>query len=108
MLEKGYSPIQQLSFPNGQRLGVAAIGPGGQILEVKIQVALANLCGNGKWPDYLDYCDLFYFAMPPNLPHAHVPHETGLIMPTAMAVRSSGRPKHKACASAVTSRHHQL
>ena len=105
MLEKGYSPIQEFTFPNGQRLDGATIGPGGEILEVKIKVALAKLCGNGNWPADLDYCDLFYFAMPPNFPHEHVPHETGLIVPTAMAVGSrSAKPAHQPAQG----RHHQL
>ena len=25
----------------------------------------ADLLGDGKWPDYLDYCDRFFWAVPP-------------------------------------------
>jgi hypothetical protein len=80
LLEQGYSPILELTLPNGRRLDVAAIGPGGELLGVEIKVALADLRGDAKWPEYLDYCDLFYFAIPPDFPHEHVPHETGLIV----------------------------
>jgi hypothetical protein len=59
---------------------VAAIGPGGEILGVEIKVALADLRGDGKWPEYLDYCDLFYFAIPPDFPPEHVPPQTGLMV----------------------------
>jgi len=80
LLEEGYSPILEFTLPNGRRLDVAAIGPGGEMLGVEIKVALADLKSDGKWPEYLDYCDLFYFAIPPDFPDEHVPQETGLIV----------------------------
>src|ERR1700710_1249156 len=80
LLQDGYSPILEFTLPNGRRLDVAAIGPGGEILGVEIKVALADLRGDTKWPEYLDYCDLFYFAIPPDFPPEHVPAETGLIV----------------------------
>jgi hypothetical protein len=67
-------------LPNGRRLDVAALGPGGEMLGGEIKVALAELRGDNKWPEYLDYCDLFYFAIPPDFPPEHVPRETGLIV----------------------------
>ena len=68
LLEEGYSPVLEFTLPNGRRLDVAAIGPGGEMLGVEIKVALADLKGDTKWPEYLDYCDLFYFAIPPDFP----------------------------------------
>jgi hypothetical protein len=80
LLEDGWSPILEFTLPNGRRLDVAAIGPGGEIAGVEIKVALADLKGDSKWPEYLDYCDLFYFAIPPDFPQQHVPQQTGLIV----------------------------
>src|ERR1700753_4022432 len=80
LLEEGYSPILEFTLPNGRRLDVAAIGPGGGMLGGEIKVALADLKGDNKWPDYLEYCDLFYFAIPPDFPDEHVPRKTGLIV----------------------------
>jgi hypothetical protein len=80
LIQEGYSPILEFTLPNGRRLDVAAIGPSGDMLGVEIKVALADLRGDGKWPEYLDYCDLFYFAIPPDFPPEHVPAETGLIV----------------------------
>ena len=80
LLLEGYSPILEFTLPNSRRLDVAAIGPGGEMLGVEIKVALADLRGDLKWPDYLDYCDLFYFAVPPDFPSEHVPEEPGLIV----------------------------
>jgi hypothetical protein len=80
LVQDGYAPIREFTLPNGRRLDVAAIGPGGEILGVEIKVALADLRGDGKWPEYLDYCDLFYFAIPPDFPPEHVPPQTGLMV----------------------------
>jgi hypothetical protein len=80
LLEDGYSPILEFTLPNGRRLDVAAIGPGGEIVGVEIKVALADLRGDTKWPEYPDYCDLFYFAIPPDFPPEHVPPQTGLMV----------------------------
>src|SRR3569833_1252010 len=80
LLEEGYSPILEFTLRTGRRLDVAAIGPGGEMLGVEIKVALADLKGDNKWPEYLDYCDLFYFAIPPDFPPEHVPPETGLMI----------------------------
>src|SRR5215467_8247267 len=80
LIAEGYSPILEFTLPNGRRLDVAAIGPGGEMLGVEIKVALADLKTDNKWPEYLDYCDLFYFAIPPDFPDEHVPRETGLIV----------------------------
>jgi hypothetical protein len=80
LLQEGYSPILEFTLPNGRRLDVAAIGASGEMLGVEIKVALADLKGDTKWPEYLEYCDLFYFAIPPDFPTEHVPAQTGLIV----------------------------
>src|SRR5690606_23532877 len=80
LLQQGYAPILEFCLPNGRRLDVAAIGPDGAILGVEIKVALADLRADTKWPRYLAYCDLFYFAIPPDFPPEHVPEATGLIV----------------------------
>ncbi len=80
LLQEGYSPIQEFTLANGRRLDVAALGPDGTLLGVEIKVALADLRGDTKWPEYLEYCEHFYFAIPPDFPDHHVPPTTGLIV----------------------------
>ena len=80
LLQEGYSPILEFTLANGRRLDVAALGPDGRLLGVEIKVALADLRGDSKWPDYLEYCEHFYFAIPPDFPDEHVPASTGLIV----------------------------
>lgn len=80
LLQQGYSPILEFTLANGRRLDVAALGPDGTLLGVEIKVALADLRGDNKWPEYLEYCEHFYFAIPPDFPDEHVPPSTGLIV----------------------------
>ena len=80
LMQEGYSPILEFTLPNGRRLDVAALGADGAMLGVEIKVALADLRGDTKWPEYLDYCEEFYFAIPPDFPDEHVPPGTGLIV----------------------------
>ena len=80
LLQQGYSPILEFTLANGRRLDIAALGPDGTLLGVEIKVALADLRGDNKWPEYLEYCEHFYFAIPPDFPDEHVPPTTGLIV----------------------------
>ncbi len=54
----------EVPLPNGRRADMMAIGPRGQLAIVEIKVSRADLLGDGKWTDYLDYCDRFYWAVP--------------------------------------------
>lgn len=80
LMQEGFSPILEFTLGNGRRLDVAALGPDGTMLGVEIKVALADLRGDTKWPDYLEFCEHFYFAIPPDFPDHHVPDGTGLIV----------------------------
>ena len=79
-MAKGYSPVTEFTLANGRRLDVAALNAKAQIIGVEIKVSLADLRSDGKWPDYLDYCDYFYFAVPPEFPQGQVPEKGGLIV----------------------------
>lgn len=55
----------EVPLGNGRRADIMAIDGRGQIVIVEIKVSRADLLGDGKWPEYLDYCDRFYWAVPP-------------------------------------------
>ena len=80
LIQEGFSPILEFSLANGRRLDVAALGPDGTVVGVEIKVALADLRSDLKWPEYLEFCELFYFAIPPDFPDEFVPQGTGLIV----------------------------
>jgi len=80
LIQEGFSPILEFTLANGRRLDVAAIGPDGTMVGVEIKVSLADLRCDQKWPEYLEFCEIFYFAVPPDFPDEHVPDGTGLIV----------------------------
>ncbi|HYM16981.1 MAG TPA: MmcB family DNA repair protein [Micropepsaceae bacterium] len=80
LISEGMSPLIEFSLPNGRRMDVAGLGNDGAIVGVEIKVSLADLSADDKWPDYLPYCDLFYFAVPPEFPHERVPASSGLMV----------------------------
>ncbi len=64
----GIAPLTEVPLGNGRRADVVGLGPDGRLTLVEIKVSLADLRGDGKWPDYLDYCDRYFWAVPPALP----------------------------------------
>jgi hypothetical protein len=54
----------EVPLPNGRRADMMALDGGGTITIVEIKVSRADLLGDCKWPDYLDYCDRFFWAVP--------------------------------------------
>lgn len=77
--------ICEVPLPNGRRADLMALDSKGTLAIVEIKVAKADLIGDGKWTDYLDYCDLFYWAVPPELAaildgERYLPDQAGLIV----------------------------
>lgn len=77
--------ICEMPLPNGRRADLMAIDSKGALTIVEIKVAKADLLGDGKWLDYLEYCDRFFWAVPPQLARIldedrYLPLEAGLIV----------------------------
>jgi hypothetical protein len=80
LFAEGFSPLVEFTLPNGRRLDVAGLGADGTMVGVEIKISVQDLKADDKWPDYLPFCDVFYFAVPPLFPQALLPAETGLIV----------------------------
>jgi hypothetical protein len=77
--------ICEVPLPNGRRADLMGIDAKGNLTIVEIKVAKSDLVGDCKWTDYLDYCDHFYWAVPPQLAsicegERFLPSEAGLIV----------------------------
>jgi hypothetical protein len=77
--------VCEMPLPNGRRADLMAIDAKGSFTIVEIKVAKADLVGDGKWTDYLEYCDRFFWAVPPHLAQIleherYRPAEAGLIV----------------------------
>lgn len=81
--------VPEVPLPNGRRLDLLAVDPRGELIAVEIKCSRADLLGDGKWQDYFDYCDRYYWAVPAGFPldlfdsPALWPERTGLIVADA-------------------------
>jgi hypothetical protein len=77
--------ICEVPLGNGRRADLMAIDAKGALTIVEIKVAKADLVGDGKWTEYLDYCDRFFWAVPATLAPIldgadYLPLQAGLIV----------------------------
>ncbi|NWG47388.1 MAG: MmcB family DNA repair protein [Alphaproteobacteria bacterium] len=76
----GHAPVEELTLANGRRADIAAIAPSGEIVIVEIKSGVPDFRADGKWHDYLDFCDTFYFAVGERFPRELLPLDVGLII----------------------------
>ncbi len=67
--------LPEVPLRNGRRADLMGIDAKGLIVIVEIKVARADLLGDAKWPDYLDFCDRFYWGLTPALDRAPLESE---------------------------------
>jgi hypothetical protein len=97
--------VCEVPLPNGRRADMMAIDGKGCLTIVEIKVAKADLLGDGKWTDYLEYCDEFYWAVPPSLAglledERFLPQAAGLIVADRYDAAIMREPAHRPLAPA--------
>ncbi|MDB5510891.1 MAG: hypothetical protein JWR08_374 [Enterovirga sp.] len=116
----GFATVTELTLASGRRADVIGLGPDGCLWIVEVKSSLADYRADGKWPDYRDFCDRFFFAVSNDFPSHVLPPEVGLIVADgfgAAIVRDA--PEHKLAgarrkavmlrfAHAAANRHHAL
>lgn len=81
--------LPEVSLRNGRRADLMGIDAKGQLIIVEIKCSRADLLGDQKWRDYLEFCDRFYWAVPPEMDDKLLerevlePERTGLIVADA-------------------------
>ncbi|HMT45035.1 MAG TPA: MmcB family DNA repair protein [Chakrabartia sp.] len=85
-LRHDWMAVPEVPLGNARRADLMALCAKGSITIVEIKVSRADLLGDGKWPDYLDYCDRYFWAVPQGFDlslfdrDALMPARTGLIV----------------------------
>jgi hypothetical protein len=64
MLRHDWTAMTEVPLGNGRRVDLMALCPKGLITIVEIKVSKADLLGDNKWSEYLDYCDRYFWAVP--------------------------------------------
>lgn len=72
--------LPEMPLRNGRRADLMGIDAKGHVIIVEIKVARADLLGDGKWPDYFDHCDRFFWGLAAHLDAACM--ETEAFRPT--------------------------
>ena len=81
--------LTEMPLRNNRRADLMGIDAKGQVIIVEIKVARGDLLGDHKWPDYLDFCDRFYWGLPPSLDRGSLdteafrPEDCGVIVADA-------------------------
>ncbi len=79
----------EVSLRNHRRADLMGINAKGEVIIVEIKVSRADLRGDQKWQEYLDFCDRFFWAVPAGLDFSPIegegfmPERTGLIVADA-------------------------
>ena len=78
--------LPEMPLRSGRRADLMGIDAKGQVVIVVFYVSRAVLLGDGKWTDFLDHCDRFYWGLAPHLDRAvletedFLPHACGVIV----------------------------
>lgn len=76
----GYAVLPEFTLTTGRRADIIAVNDAGQIWIVEIKSSLEDFRCDAKWPEYRDYCDRLFFAIPTSLDPDIMPADAGLII----------------------------
>jgi hypothetical protein len=78
--DMGCAAVTEFPLANGRRVDVIALDGAGGTSIVEIKSSVQDFRSDGKWQEYLDFCDRFYFAVAAEFPQALLPPDVGLIV----------------------------
>ncbi len=79
LAQRGFASLAEVPLADGRRADVLALGRDGTLLIVEIKSSVADFRADHKWPEYRQWCDRIYFAVPEGFPLDLIPEECGLI-----------------------------
>lgn len=80
MRASGFAVLPEFTLATGRRADIMGIGEGGEIWIVEIKSSPVDFRTDFKWPEYRDYCDRLFFAIPSSMDPDMMPADTGLIV----------------------------
>lgn len=75
----GEACLVEMPLPNKRRADIVSLNKKGQITIIEVKSGVPDFRADQKWPDYLAYCDAFYFAVDIRFPDDILPENTGFL-----------------------------
>ena len=76
----GFATLPEFTLATGRRADIIGLNDAGQIWIVEIKSSVEDYRCDTKWPEYRDYCDRLFFAIPTSVPTEIIPDGTGLMI----------------------------
>ena len=76
----GYGTLTEMRLSSGRRVDVIGLDRRGGFAIVEVKSSAADFEADRKWPEYLRFCDRFYFAVAVDFPLARLPDNAGIIV----------------------------
>jgi len=89
----GLVSLPEFTLRSGRRADLLCLDARCRITIVEIKSGIEDFRCDQKWPEYLEFCDAFYFAVPESFPQALIPPDQGLMVADgygATVIRESG------------------
>ena len=79
-VEQGNACLTEFSFKTGRRADIISLNRKGAIAVVEVKTSATDFRSDEKWHEYLEFCDLFYFAVAIDFYRDILPNDCGLIV----------------------------
>lgn len=80
MRASGFAVLPEFTLATGRRADVIGLNGSGEIWIVEIKSSLEDFRADHKWPEYRDYCDRLFFAIPTSMGPEVIPDDVGLLI----------------------------
>jgi hypothetical protein len=79
----GFAVLPEFTLSTGRRADLIGLNGNGELWIVVIKSSIEDYRCDSKWPEYRDFCDRLFFAIPATMDPDIMPSDAGLIMADA-------------------------
>ena len=76
----GLAGVTEMPLANGRRADVMTLDRTGEVSIVEVKSSIEDFRADHKWPEYREFCDRLFFAVPEHFPVELIPDDCGLIL----------------------------
>ena len=96
----GLATLIEMPLANGRRADVMALDRGGDVSIVEVKSSIEDFRADHKWPEYREFCDRLFFAVPESFPVELIPDACGLILADGFGAETvRPAPEHRLAAA---------